>query len=440
MQFSCDSCHALLQISDEKLRGKRLVVKCKRCGSRIQIADPALRTPSRVEPIMATPRTVSTVSGVPTAADTDTESTRAIDTELLARALRQSKEEGAPGGPKPQAGDQPSWFALIANKQEGPLSKAELALKTAQGTIGPRTYLWREGMADWVRAKDVPEAAAFFDEPPPPTRQPTPVGVAPVANATPVQTRPMDQDAGMQGFGIPKATPVRSEPVARDRFERGDAATPEPEGNSSSDLAQWASSNLEQHEAEDEPLVDKQTPREQRTDPRPRPEAALAQRGPTSRTWPWILAAIFIVLIALGVAAAVMFMGRDSGTVQPPPAGEQKTELPPPPPRTPPETPRAPVTGISADVVRSKINEHKVNLQKCVSDAVKYSPNLKVGLIHISATIAPTGQVTSAKIDKKVVDDSSLGTCLKIATRRIVFPPFTGDAVVVDIPIMVSSD
>jgi len=39
-----------------------------------------------------------------------------------------------------------------------------------------------------------------------------------------------------------------------------------------------------------------------------------------------------------------------------------------------------------------------------------------------------------------VVDDSSLGTCLKIATRRIVFPPFTGDAVVVDIPIMVSSD
>src|SRR5256885_262125 len=131
------------------------------------------------------PRTVPTVSGVPPAADTDTESTRAIDTELLARALRQSKEEGAPGGPKPQAGDQPSWFALIANKQEGPLSKAELALKTAQGTIGPRTYLLREGMADWVRAKDVPEAAGFFDEPPPPTRQPTPVGVAPAVNATP---------------------------------------------------------------------------------------------------------------------------------------------------------------------------------------------------------------------------------------------------------------
>src|SRR3954468_4613960 len=116
MQFSCETCKALLQISDEKLRGKRLVVKSKRCGSRIQIADPALRTPNRVEPIMATPRSVSTVAGVPTAADTDTESTRAIDTDLLARALRQSKEESAPA--RPQGGDQPSWFALIANKQE----------------------------------------------------------------------------------------------------------------------------------------------------------------------------------------------------------------------------------------------------------------------------------------------------------------------------------
>src|SRR5438067_5127510 len=259
MQFSCESCKALLQISDEKLRGKRLVVKCKRCGSRIQIADPALRTPSRVAPVVATPRSVSTVAGVPTAADTDTESTRAIDTDLLARALRQSKEEASPPGARPQGGDQPSWFALIANKQEAPFSRAEVALKNAQGTIGARTFLWREGMADWVRAKDVPDAASFIDTPQPPTRQPTPVGVAPVANATPVQTRPMDQDAGMQGFGIPKATPVRSESVARDRFERGDAATPEPEGNSSSDLAQWASSNLEQHEAEDEPLVDKQT-------------------------------------------------------------------------------------------------------------------------------------------------------------------------------------
>jgi hypothetical protein len=377
---------------------------------------------------------------VPTAPDTDTESTRAIDTDLLARALRQSKEGGAPAEAKPQGGDQPSWFALVANKQEGPLSRAELALKAAQGVIGPRTYLWREGMADWVRAKDVPDAASFFAEPPPTARQPTPVGMAAMANATPAQTRPADQNVPAQGFPASKATPYKPQPVLQDRFDRGGAATPEPaersEANSSSDLAQWASSNLE-HEAENEPLVAKPA-REQRTDPRPRAEAA-AQPGPGNRTWPWIFAAVVIVVIALGVAAAVMFMGRDSGTAPPPPAAEQKPEQPAPA-RPLPETPRAPTTGLSADQVKRKLDENKGTLQKCVDDAVKYSPNLKVGRIHISTTIAPTGQVTSAKIDKKAVDESSLGTCLKIATRRIAFPPFTGDPFMVDIPILVNSE
>jgi predicted Zn finger-like uncharacterized protein len=438
MQFSCENCKALLQISDEKLRGKRLVVKCKRCGSRIQIADPGLRTPSRVAPVVATPRSVSTVAGVPTAADTDTESTRAIDTALLARALRQSKEESAPSQPGPQGGEQPSWFALVANNQEGPFSKAELALKSAQGIIGPRTYLWREGMADWARAKDVPEAASFFDEPPPSAKQPTPVAVPKVAATSAFQTRPPDQGIPMPGSGGSSA-PSTSEPVLQDGYGRGEGGPDAAgsEANSASDLAQWASSNLD-HE-EDEPLVARQPAREQRTDPRAR-GAAAAQPAPGSRTWPWVVAAIFIVLIALGVAAAVMFVGRESGTVQQPQTTEQKSDRTAPPPRTAPDsTPRVPTTGLSADAVKRKLDENKGALQKCVDDAVKYSPNLKVGRIHIATTIAPTGQVTSAKIDKKVIEESSLGTCLKIATRRIVFPAFTGDPFIVDIPILVNS-
>ena len=223
MQFSCESCKALLQISDEKLRGKRLVVKCKRCGSRIQIADPALGTPSRVEAVMATPRSVSTVSGVPTAPDTDTESTRAMDTEMLARALRASKEDGA----APDAASQLSWFALIANKQEGPFSRAELALKTGQGLIGPRTYLWREGMADWVRAKDVPEAASFLASAPEPTSA-TPAGSARIGSgpaAIPGREAPAPDG---EGAFVPGATPSKGhERVLQDRYH-AESPTPEP--------------------------------------------------------------------------------------------------------------------------------------------------------------------------------------------------------------------
>src|SRR5437763_870817 len=38
MQFSCESCKAQLQIADEKVRGKRLVVRCKRCGVNMERA------------------------------------------------------------------------------------------------------------------------------------------------------------------------------------------------------------------------------------------------------------------------------------------------------------------------------------------------------------------------------------------------------------------
>src|SRR3982751_6591997 len=62
MHFSCDSCKANLQIADEKVRGKRLIVRCKRCGAKITISDPALA--ARIP----TPAAVARVSAPPPAA------------------------------------------------------------------------------------------------------------------------------------------------------------------------------------------------------------------------------------------------------------------------------------------------------------------------------------------------------------------------------------
>src|SRR5438067_12500043 len=131
MQFGCDSCKAQLQIADEKVRGKRLIVRCKRCGSKIALADPALaKAPPRVVqgPSVAAMRPASrpppAKSAPPQAAvvrrDSDTESTRAMDSELLERALQASKaddpaavQNGAPvSRPPPLAmpSDPPTWF------------------------------------------------------------------------------------------------------------------------------------------------------------------------------------------------------------------------------------------------------------------------------------------------------------------------------------------
>jgi predicted Zn finger-like uncharacterized protein len=454
MQFSCDSCHALLQISDEKLRGKRLVVKCKRCGSRIQIADPAWRTPSHVEPVLATPRSVASVSGVPTAPDTDTESTRAIDSNLLARAIRASKGEAA--APEPSG---EGWFALVANKQEGPFSRAELALKTAQGIVGPRTYLWRDGMADWIRAKDVPEAARFFAEPPLPRATPassprvdavapaTPAlaGASAPPTATPLQSRPAEQRGPAQDFAAPRRTPPRgSEPAPQDRFARPEMAqepAAESEGaNSARDLAQWASSELENESAENEPLVSR-APEEQRPDSRPAAKVAAPERR--KMPVPWILAGIAVVVIAGIAAVAILLTGREAPRTPPAVSTAPVAPRPSPTPEpTKPPSEEAPpgASGLNANEVKRKLDEAKPQLQACVDEALKRDPKLKVGRIRISTTIAPSGAVTSAAIDNKVVDASTLGACLKRTTQRIVFPAFSGDPFEVDIPISVSAE
>ena len=140
MQFSCESCKAQLQIADEKVRGRRLIVRCKRCGAKIAIADPLLsKTPPRV------------VESAPPQPATDTESTRAMDSDLLDRALQASRTEdrsvnGSPptqrfAAPSPPVPANPAvWFAMLQGKQTGPLTRADLqsvaSVRSVHGEAG----------------------------------------------------------------------------------------------------------------------------------------------------------------------------------------------------------------------------------------------------------------------------------------------------------------
>src|SRR5439155_23727134 len=100
MQFSCESCKAQLQIADEKVRGKRLVVRCKRCGAKIALADPLLsKSPPRV--IAPGPASSPRAESVP---DSGTESTRAMDRDVLERALRAPPRDGIQNGAPPTQG------------------------------------------------------------------------------------------------------------------------------------------------------------------------------------------------------------------------------------------------------------------------------------------------------------------------------------------------
>jgi predicted Zn finger-like uncharacterized protein len=414
MQFSCESCKAVLQISDEKVRGKRLIVRCKRCGTQIRISDPALG------PIAAAPKRGA-----------DPESTRTMETDLLQAALHASRDAGEARA----QGDPPVWFAMIGGKQTGPVTRAELGLKTATKQVGPRTYLWKEGMEGWARAQDVGELASLFAPPPAALRaeQPAPAPqTPPVAAAEP-------EPAAAAGQEPEQPTPAASEP--------------EPMPESHPALRPPASAGANKGEAK--PV----------TSPAPaaRPRVVSQQPGilagqAREQTSP--LRAVLLILIIAAVGALIwlaLTSGREGSKASPPaeqskadPAPAAPAPGPDKPPQAKPAEARSPEEAKSAegaqpaalapDVVKRKLDESKPALQGCVDEAIKKEPALDVGKIHIYATLVPSGSVSGARIDRKNVDQSPLGACLKSATRRIQFPSFSGDPFEVDIPIVVTGD
>lgn len=79
-----------------------------------------------------------------------------------------------------------SFYALIDNKQYGPYNKIQFKRLVDNDMVSDKTLVWKEGMDNWMPAKDVPEMEEFFPQknsstppPPPPSPQgppPPPIG------------------------------------------------------------------------------------------------------------------------------------------------------------------------------------------------------------------------------------------------------------------------
>ena len=127
MNVTCDKCQKRYAIADEKVRGKSVKIRCKQCQNLISVQGP---------------------------------SAQAVDTS------------GAPAGPSPWEEEStramPSldmsaaWYAMVKGTQIGPLDLVALEQKVKAGELTLRTYLWKQGMADWKRASDVPEVSPVF--------------------------------------------------------------------------------------------------------------------------------------------------------------------------------------------------------------------------------------------------------------------------------------
>ncbi len=198
MNVTCDKCNKRYAIADDKVRGKSVKIRCKQCQNLISVQGPpagaaaAATMPITAQPAMAAG--VGAVSGSPW----EDERTRAMPAMDLS----------------------PTWFAMVKGKQIGPLTVRDLELRVKTGEVSLRTYLWKQGMADWKRASDVPEVSPVFAG--------VSVGAAAVG---PVQAAPQ------AGRPISKAT----KSVARDVATANELPSPEitrkPNGNGAGAVA-----------------------------------------------------------------------------------------------------------------------------------------------------------------------------------------------------------
>ncbi len=118
------------------IRGKAIKLRCKGCQQIIAVPAAAGSAPAGK-------------SSAPPAARALAKKAAAVLSDGMSAVTRLSEGE--------------SWFAMIKGRQTGPLLSRDLASRFKAGEIARRTYVWREGMADWRRAEDVAELLAIFE-------------------------------------------------------------------------------------------------------------------------------------------------------------------------------------------------------------------------------------------------------------------------------------
>ena len=77
--------------------------------------------------------------------------------------------------------------------------------------------------------------------------------------------------------------------------------------------------------------------------------------------------------------------------------------------------------------------------QSCIEQQLKRTPNFRGGKVNLVATVGASGTVKQARLDRKDIDLSDLGSCLKSRARRLVFPSFEGEDVEVEIPLVLTA-
>ncbi|MFU8806260.1 MAG: GYF domain-containing protein, partial [Bradymonadaceae bacterium] len=122
MKFYCDKCQTKYSIADEKVQGKVLKVRCKKCSHVITVREPT----APVKPSAPKPA------------------------------------RGAPPPPPPPA--RVKWYYAINGETIGPFGLNKLQQMFASGELGDAVYVWNETFTQWKPVYEVPQFHGALDK------------------------------------------------------------------------------------------------------------------------------------------------------------------------------------------------------------------------------------------------------------------------------------
>ncbi len=200
MRFLCEQCKAKYQIADEKVAGKTVRMKCRKCGHLIEVkaevtetsvaskapppddGDDATRVGMDVNAMMqltkgsaATTKPAAPRPGTATTAPRPglaTSLAAAKPAKPAAHAPPQKESALAGAFQKNVAKDErlqeistsSEWYCAINGVPVGPVRIAELRRKASTGAVTEESLVWQEGMDEWRPLRTIPELVAIVQE------------------------------------------------------------------------------------------------------------------------------------------------------------------------------------------------------------------------------------------------------------------------------------
>lgn len=165
MKFSCEQCQTKYNLPDERVRGKVLKIRCKKCGCQITVSPGGVRTAKgeaeNEDATMIGSRAQVALRGPAPAAAADVGEGEGGDSTMIGGAADFFAHLAVGPAAVPD-----EWHLSLDGTVVDPMPLAELATRIAveQTVSGREIYVWREGQAEWLPPDSIAEVKAAVEK------------------------------------------------------------------------------------------------------------------------------------------------------------------------------------------------------------------------------------------------------------------------------------